>query len=100
MHRPNPASAENGRLSQGPKTQAGKDRSRFNAVVHGLTAKKIVLLENESEEKFEILEYRYQQQLEPEGPVEEFMVDDLVADDWRIRRARGLEATMMNKAVA
>ena len=52
MARPKPSSAANGRLSHGPATQAGKNRCRFNAVVHGLTARKLVLLKNDSRDEF------------------------------------------------
>ena len=44
MPRPKPSSRENGRHSHGPKTQAGKDRAKFNALRHGLLAQKVIVV--------------------------------------------------------
>jgi hypothetical protein len=38
VSRPKPSSRANGRLSRGPRTQAGKDRSKYNGLRHGLYA--------------------------------------------------------------
>ncbi len=37
------ANRRNARHSTGPRTQAGKDRSRFNAVKHGMRSKHLIL---------------------------------------------------------
>ena len=44
----NTTSAENGRHSHGPVTEAGKNRSRFNAVKDGAYAKRLIIIEHET----------------------------------------------------
>jgi len=42
----------NARRSTGPRTKAGKKRSRWNAFRHGLTAKKTLLAKGESRKEY------------------------------------------------
>src|SRR3974390_2454728 len=46
------ANIENARHSTGPRTEEGKARSSQNALKHGLTSNKSLLLPDEDEEKF------------------------------------------------
>ena len=98
MARPKPSSAANGRLSHGPTTQEGKDRSRFNAVVHGLTAKRLVLLKNESREDFYKLANGLCHTFTPDNTGEELIVDSIVANEWRLRRAQSMSTVIMQDA--
>ncbi len=45
-------SRQNGRKSKGPRTEAGKERVRYNALKHGITAKSL-LLPGEDRSEFE-----------------------------------------------
>ncbi len=87
------ANCANAQLSTGPKTTEGKAASRLNALKHGLTAQDAVLacedpdLFNQSRESF-------QEQFQPVGPVETFLVDQIVMAAWRLTRIRSLETSL------
>lgn len=99
MARPKPSSAANGRLSQGPITEAGKNRSRFNAVTHGLTAKKAILLEGEDMEHFKRIYSGLRCTFTPDNEAEDATVDAIIADEWRRHRARSLQTELVNDAL-
>src|ERR1019366_4102489 len=80
----------NAKRSTGPRTDRGKNTSKFNAVKAGLFAKHVVipLCDGEgSEEQFARLLADLKQKFQPEDPLEEFYVEDLAKSMWRIRRA-------------
>jgi hypothetical protein len=85
------ANRANGQKSTGPKTEAGKSRSRRNAWTHGLTAKdNISARENAAD--FDALRAELWDQVQPEAGWESLLFDRLVACAWRMRRVPGLEA--------
>jgi hypothetical protein len=94
MHRPNSASAENGRQSKGPKTKEGKERSRRNAIIHSLCAKKIFLLPNESEEGFNEDFHSFIATFKPSSEVEFNFVSEMAGSSWLMCRARGMEKAL------
>jgi hypothetical protein len=71
----------------------GKARVASNALKHGLTAERIVL-PNEDPEEFDYLRNAVREELAPQGALEETLVDEIVADAWRLRRIPILEATV------
>ncbi|HTS16386.1 MAG TPA: hypothetical protein VMP11_02325 [Verrucomicrobiae bacterium] len=85
------ASRVNGRKSRGPKTAAGKARSRLNAWKGGILAREVVLADRESwdrerEGEFRALHRQFREHLEPEGPVESILVERMVTAYWRLHR--------------
>jgi hypothetical protein len=99
MSRPKPSSRENGRLSQGPKTQAGKDRAKFNALRHGLSAQQAVVLANESHEDFDYLLDMHLQRFQPDDYIEAELVAEMASARWRTRRLRSMETGLMDRAI-
>jgi hypothetical protein len=89
------ASRANGALSHGPKTQAGKQRCRLNAVKTGAFAKSIVL-KNESPSLLAKLRDEYYQHLQPANPIERDLVEEMVVSKWLCRRAWRLESSSVN----
>jgi hypothetical protein len=80
----------NAKRSTGPRTERGKNNSKFNAVMTGLFAKHVVipLCDGEGTEKqFARLLADLQQEFQPEGPLEEFYVGEMAKSMWRLRRA-------------
>ncbi|HEV3165955.1 MAG TPA: hypothetical protein VGZ22_18140, partial [Isosphaeraceae bacterium] len=67
------ANRQNARNSTGPKTEAGKARSRRNALKHGLTGEGIVL-SRPDEEKFKNHLKEMTEHLQPIDPLERILV--------------------------
>jgi len=92
------SSRANGARSRGPITPEGKERASTNALRHGLLAKCIVL-ENESSECFDELVTQHQERFAPADGVEFAMIEEMVAANWRMRRAWAIENRLMEKAI-
>jgi hypothetical protein len=91
------ANSQNGK-NGGPKTPAGKAKVSQNALKHGLTAQTI-LLPDEDPEEYDQFQNGFRQELNPVGPLEEFFFSQIVADAWRIDRARILEPICLQETV-
>ena len=92
------SSRANGARSRGPITAEGKEHSSANALRHGLLAK-CVVLENESNECFDDLVNQHIQRFAPADGVEFAMIEEMVAANWRMRRAWAIENRLMEKAI-
>lgn len=89
------ANRRNAAKSTGPRTHQGKAVSKLNALKHGILSKEVLvrgLSYQESQREFAALHQRFQDQLQPAGPVEEMLVDQIVTTHWRLRRALTAEA--------
>jgi hypothetical protein len=91
------ASRTNGQKSQGPTTIAGKAKSRYNALKHGIDAKQQIMC-SESAEDFAELAAEYHELYSPANVDESFLVDTLVNSEWRLRRLRCVEADLWRAA--
>jgi hypothetical protein len=69
----------------GPRTRIGKERSKYNALKHGVFAK-VLLLTEEPRSEFETLLRSLQHDLRPEGTLQQILVEKLAALLWRSRR--------------
>jgi len=69
----------------GPRTPAGKERSKRNALKHGIFSK-VALLKGESRSQYNSLLNGLQDDIRPEGKREEVLVDKLATLFWRYRR--------------
>jgi hypothetical protein len=90
------ANRANAKRSTGPKTASGKARSRLNAVIHGITAKQIVV-GPEKPEEFEALREALFVDLEPSGTFQCELVDEIARFQWRLRRIPIFEAKLLNR---
>jgi hypothetical protein len=82
----------------GPNTPAGKARSAMNAVRHGLTARSVVLA-NEDPAEFKALLDRYIVDFAPETSAERDLVREMAACQWRLQRTWTIESGMFDMAV-
>jgi len=73
------------RKASGPRTPEGKQRSKHNALKHGIFCK-TVLLKDESQSEFDSLLDGLVDALQPEGALEELLVEKLATLAWRQRR--------------
>jgi hypothetical protein len=89
------ANKGNAQKSTGPTTSEGKAAVRHNALKHGLLAQD-VLLRDEDKDELRALGERMVAELQPEGELEEMMVEQIVAALWRLRRLHRVEAGVFN----
>jgi hypothetical protein len=87
------ASRINGAKSRGPITAQGKRNSSMNALKHGLTARTVVLC-NEDHALFEQLQQDYINSLQPTNAFELDLVQRMAVAQWRIRRAWAIETAL------
>jgi len=89
------ANRRNAQKSTGPKTENGKAASKLNALKHGLLAQTVVVRGyqiKESTNEFKKLCREFYADLNPVGPLEEMLVNQIVTATWRLRRARTAES--------
>jgi hypothetical protein len=80
----------NAALSTGPRTPEGKSNARWNSMKHGLLAKEVVIREGdgkESKQEFQTLLASLRDDLQPDGVLEEMLVEKITVCYWRLRRA-------------
>lgn len=85
------ANQENSEHSTGPNDTS---LTRYNALKHSLTSQ-TVLLKGENKEAFDELLTETRDKLNPEGSIENELVDQIVFAFWRIRRCRGVDKTIV-----
>ena len=88
----------NARKSTGPKTAEGKERTRQNALKHGLCAEQLVL----PIEKAEDLQNQFDEwveQYQPVGIAEFALVEEIVKNQLRLSRCAGRETAVLDLQV-
>ena len=85
----------NGAKSHGPKTPEGKAISSMNSLTHGLSAKTL-LLQNENSDQFTEMMNSYFDYLAPKTQIETDLAADLVAARWRLRRIWRYETAILD----
>jgi hypothetical protein len=85
------ANQVNSQLSTGPRTPEGKARVSRNATRHGLTARHLVIRDDEREE-FNALESSLAAELNPQGALESVTFQELLHAAWNLQRFSRIEA--------
>jgi len=89
------ANQQNAKHSTGPRTEAGKRRSRRNAVRHGLTAETVIdTLEDAAD--YKAFERAIKSDYSPQTAIEGQLVTRLASLLWRLRRAVIIESGLLN----
>ena len=89
------ANRRNAKKSTGPRTPQGRAVSRMNALKHGILSRQVLVrgqAYEEDEAELESLHRRFWEELQPVGPLEEMLVDQIVTAHWRLRRALRAES--------
>lgn len=89
--------------STGPSTAAGKARSRWNALKHGLLCREMLIPAGEGKEsriKLRRLISELRSDLKPVGILEEMMVEKIAGCYWRLRRVMRAEIGEIKKRLA
>ena len=73
------------RTATGPRTLQGKERSKHNALKHGIFSN-VMLLANESKTEFDSLLNGLREDFQPDGMIEGVLVEKLATLLWRHRR--------------
>ena len=89
------ANRRNALKSTGPTTDEGKERSRGNAVRHGLTAE-TVIADLEDAEDYQAFEAAVIADYDAQTAVERELVLRLASVLWRLRRATGERAGFLS----
>jgi len=91
------ANRRNSKLSTGPKTQAGKNVTRLNALRHGLTQQIEVTTPEEKEAKDKFFD-EIISSLAPEGAIESQYAHSVADGHWRLNRASSIENNIFTLA--
>jgi len=85
------ANRRNAQKSTGPKSPAGKERVRFNALVHGLRAESTVI-PGEDRAKFDQLLERLSAAWIPQDDMEKTLIEQIAVNQWKLSRLDQSEA--------
>ena len=88
------ANRRNAQASTGPKSAAGKAASAANALVHGFTAARTLVLADEDEELFQTMRQDVIAELDPLDTVQAALAQRIAILLWRLERASRLEAEL------
>ena len=89
------ANIKNAKKSTGAITQQGKQAVSINAIKHGLFSKQLIL-NNESENEYQLLHDELQSNLKPVGALEQSLVERIAVSLWRQRRLVRSETAQIN----
>src|SRR5580658_3929504 len=84
------ANRRNALLSTGAKTEAGHNRSRMNALRHGLTGQ-VTTMTDEDRTAHDQFSKALVKDLAPEGAMEIQLAQRIATDSWRLNRASAIE---------
>jgi hypothetical protein len=84
--------------STGPRTKAGRDKSRFNGLTHGLSAK-VAVIPSESPHDYDERMTAVKKTLAPRNAVEALIVEQLVQASWVHDRAVRVQTAWLSEQI-
>jgi hypothetical protein len=88
----------NAQKSTGPRTEAGKQRSKLNALRHGLTGQTIVL-PTEDQSAYQRHSQSFLDECKPKGAIETQLVQSLLDTSWQLNRAAAVETNLFSLGI-
>jgi hypothetical protein len=92
------ANRENARKSTGPRSERGKSKSRLNALKFGIYAMTPVL-PGEDENVYREITKSNLSHFAPVGPVENMLVRQITAEQWRLERIQMVENALPDRLI-
>jgi hypothetical protein len=92
------ANKANAQHSTGPRTEAGKQRSKMNALRHGLTGQTIVL-PAEDHSTYQRHSQSFLDEYKPKGATETHLVQSLIDASWQLNRASSVETNLFSLGI-
>lgn len=92
------ASRANGAKSRGPRTAAGRQRSKWNALIHGAHSAEI-LLPNEDEDQYAALRTAVWSHYQPQDAMEEEMAEQIFTALWKRRRYQAMQQALWKSSM-
>jgi len=89
----------NAQHSTGPRTEAGKQRTRLNALRHGLTGHTIVL-PSEDQSAYQRHSQSFLDEYRPQGATETQLVQSLLDTSWQLNRAAAVETNLFSLGIS
>lgn len=89
------ANRANSRKSTGPRTEAGKAKVAANALKHGLSARRNIVLPHE-QEAYDTLSHDLRSEAQPFGALELDTFQQLLQAAWQLRRTDTFEAALFH----
>ena len=93
------ANRRNAKCSTGPTTDEGRQRSRLNALKHGLAAQEITIM-GEDPEELDKLYAEFEAAQKPADAVDADLVHQMTVAAWKLRRIRRIEAQLFEDGSA
>ena len=88
----------NAQKSTGPRTAAGKQRSKLNALRHGLTGQTVVL-PTEDHSAYQRHSQSFLDEYRPQGATETQLVQSLIDSSWQLNRAAAVETNLFSLGI-
>ena len=88
----------NAQKSTGPRTETGKQRSKLNALRHGLTGQTIVL-PTEDHSAYQRHSQSFLDEYQPKGATETQLTQSLIDTSWRMNRAAAVETNLFSLGI-
>jgi hypothetical protein len=85
------ANRRNSQLNTGPTSLAAKRAVRYNAIKHGLLAKRIVFRNEAEEAEFQALMDDLEKEFRPEGVLERMLAEEMGVNWWKLQIEEGWE---------
>jgi len=92
------ANRRNAQKATGPKTPEGKERTRFNALVHGLRAESAII-PGEDPARFDQHLEQLNAAWKPQDDMEKSLVEQIAVNQWKLARLDRSEARIHDPAV-
>jgi hypothetical protein len=92
------ANKANAQKSTGPRTELGKQRSRLNALRHGLTGQTVVM-PSEDQSAYQRHSRSFLDEYQPKNATETQLVQFLTDTSWRLNRAASIETNLFSLGI-